>query len=62
MSNENLKRTPHQTKDERVWWYEEPRGITIVIEFWECSSDTKDTQQIYIPWGALRRAVARKDQ
>ena len=38
-----------------AWWYEEPGGVTLVVE----SHD--ETMQLRIPWQSLRAALRRKD-
>ena len=56
MSNKDLRTAPHSFKDEdRVWWYEEPHGITIVVR------DYKE-RFFNIPWKTIRNALKRKDK
>jgi len=55
----SLHLKPHHTSGEPGWWwYEEPRGITVVL-----SSDLTGDRNIMvkIAWRALRNALVRKD-
>ena len=56
MGNRHLSRDPHHTKDDGVWWYEEPVGITLFVE-----QRTK-VATIIIPWRSIRAALKRKDK
>ena len=59
MADKDLSRKPHSIRGtERVWWYEEPRGICIVTNY--LGSD--DSKSLYIPWSAIRAALARKEK
>jgi hypothetical protein len=51
MSKKHLEKKPHLI-DEKRWWYEEPKGIYVVIY----GSSTM------IPWRAIRAALKRLDQ
>jgi hypothetical protein len=58
MSNKNLRRTAHEFKKEkRVWWYEETKGIRLVVNFGKGT-----VCQPIIPWKTIRAALARKDK
>jgi len=57
MADKDLKRGPHYFKHrDDVWWYEEPKGIYIVVK-----QQFKTTTDIEIPWRSLRAALRRKD-
>lgn len=57
MADKDLQLDPHKIRGtDKAWWYEEETGICIVVE------PNVTTQQIMIPWGALRSALKRKDQ
>lgn len=54
--NKHLLRYPHdQGKDQ--WWYEEPRGIVVVMF---CNDGTSRVAKP-ITWSSLRAALKRKD-
>ena len=58
MANKDLHRHAHGPRDESWWWYEEPRGLTIVVPAHEglCAKVIK------IPWRSIRASLARKDK
>jgi hypothetical protein len=56
MANSDLKRDPHKI-DENTWWYEEPRGLEIILH-----DADMDSRRISIPWRAIRNALKRKDK
>lgn len=58
MSEKHLKGTPHKIRGtETAWWYEEPKGLCLVVE---CpGSQGAVTRQITIPWHAILGAVKR---
>lgn len=68
MSNKHLKRSSHCI-DREAWWYEEQRGIAIIVEIREGGPKTLTGagaliagKVINIPWRLLRAALARKDR
>jgi len=54
MSAKDLKRSPHLV-DDRAWWYEDIRGIVVVVE-------SSKTRLLTLPWRSLRAALKRKDK
>jgi len=55
MSDKHLKLSPHKIRGiKTAWWYEEPQGITIIVE------PHKDTISLKILWKHLQPAVQRK--
>lgn len=52
--NKNLNRKPHVI-DEKSWWYEENRGISIIIEPHDGTTEKR------INWRVIRSALKRKD-
>ena len=60
MSNKDLLRTSHAIRDDKdAWWYEEEKGICLVVS--DPSKD-RNTFQFTIPWRSLRAALKRKDK
>jgi len=58
MSDKHLQHNPHQIRGvANVWWYEEPRGMELIVERVGMS-----TQHVTIPWYVVRFALARKDK
>lgn len=47
---------PHKIDDDG-WWYEEPKGITVVVH-----TDTQGAKQVFIPWRTIRAALRRLDK
>jgi hypothetical protein len=63
MSNIHLHCNPHAVKgDKTAWWYEEPKGICVVQEFYDDAGGTLATRFVTIPWASIRGALARKDR
>ena len=64
MSNQHLKSTPHTiAHDPTVKWYEEPKGIWVVQEYYRAKDGLYlGTRSVVIPWRAIRAALKRKDQ
>lgn len=63
MSRKHLRRDPqHVAKDQTWWYYEEPAGLTVVVEprapFGEKSATTR---MVILPWSRIRAALKRKD-
>ena len=57
MRKDKTRRQPHKvTGTERVWWYEQPSGITVVVEPHE------QTTQVFIPWRRILPAIKRAIQ
>lgn len=60
MANKHLHLEPHHV-DQDFWWYEENKGITVVMQL-----PTKDggwAQTVRrIPWADIRAALKRKDR
>lgn len=55
--NKDLKGNPHTIANRTdAWWYEEPHGISVVVEPGE------KTKTIDIPWKSIRNALKRKDR
>ena len=62
MTDFDLRNYPHKLRGtDRTWWYEEPHGITVVHQVY-IQEVLNRTDQIKIPWRALRDALARKDR
>ena len=57
----DLDGNPHNI-DEWAWWYEEPRGINLVVEERGHDGSYIRTRQRLIPWGQIRAALARLDK
>lgn len=63
MSDQHLKRTPHNiAHDQDVWWYEEPAGICVVQKYRDNTGVLHGTRSVVIPWRSLRAAMKRKAQ
>ena len=64
MSNQHLKRTPHKiAHDPTVKWYEEPKGIWVVQEYYRAKDGLYlGTRSVVISWRAIRAALKRKDK
>jgi len=59
MSNKHLRCQPHAIRGTKTaWWYEEPEGLTFVIE----NVASEGTKQITIHWNYIRAALSRKDR
>lgn len=56
MSDTHLRRDSHKTKYSRIWWYEDNRGIDVVVHPHETCVI------VNITWRALRAALERKDR
>lgn len=56
MSKNDLSLKPHLTKDDDVWWYEEPEGISII-----CSGKHED-HRVIISWNSIRAVLQRLDK
>jgi len=57
MADKHLKLDAHIIRgNKHIWWYEEPKGISIVTD---CHYEAIDT--VYVPWSAIRAALRRKD-
>ena len=57
MSDKHLSLKPHSIRNRSdTWWYEDPKGINIVVE------PQHRTTDITIPWRAIKNALARKEQ
>ena len=55
MADKDLKLEPHHIHgDPEMWWYEEPKGICVVVK--------KGESQHYIRWDYLKAALARKEK
>ncbi len=58
MSDNDLKLSSHKLRGRYdAWWYEEAKGICLVVQFTSTITKTVD-----IPWREIRRALARKDK
>ena len=56
MSAKHMKRNSHKTPDKNIWWYEDNRGIDVIVHpHVACVS-------VQISWRALRAALKRKDR
>ena len=62
MGNQHLSLKPHRVGDDGCWWYEEPEGITVVVEHRTKQGIFCKTKQYKIRWSAIRHALARKDK
>ena len=54
MADKDLSKDSHKTKNKDARWYEQPKGICIVVQH--------RTPFINISWKTLRAAIARKDK
>lgn len=61
MMNKDLSLKP-TTMDENAWWYEDHKGFTIVHRIYDSKKKYIRTDQLKIPWGQIRKALARKDK
>jgi hypothetical protein len=61
MSNTDLSIHPHAI-DEHSWWYEEEKGIRVVIEARDSAGRFYMTVQRLIPWKEIKAAAARLDR
>ena len=57
MSQKDLKRGPHNSKNGKWWWYEERGGISLFHQGEDLAVDSH-----FIRWSALRAALKRKDK
>ena len=58
MANANLWHEPHRVAS-WLWWYEEPSGITVVVD---PQAVPKTENLVTIRWKSVRAALARKDR
>ena len=57
MSDKHLSLKPHNIRNRSdAWWYEESKGINMVVE------PQDQTTQITIPWQEIKNALARKER
>jgi len=62
MADKDLRKKPHNITHD-IWWYEEPKGICLFIQFSDVLSKTGfRTEQYYISWETIRAALKRKDK
>lgn len=61
MAAKDLSRNPHNVTD-NLWWYEESRGVELVLRVTDNQGGYLRTEQHTISWDVLRRALARKDK
>jgi len=59
MSDKHLLVDPHQI-DEFAWWYEEPKGISILIEVRKPNGEHLSTEQRTLAWRSVEAALRRK--
>ncbi len=60
MSNQDLRLIPHKRrKDPDSWWYEEPQGLWVVVQY---RDNGLRYLHVQIPWRSLRAALKRKDK
>lgn len=59
--NKHLSCKPQDVTN-RLWYYEEPSGITVVHEIFQADGSYLRTDQIVIPWTKIRRSLQRKDK
>lgn len=45
--------------NEQNWYYEEPKGITLIHEVW-WEGNYRQTDRIFIPWKRLLESVRRR--
>lgn len=58
MSDKDLWLKPHKVRGrEDAWWYEEPQGISIVV-----NNETRGSKVVEIPWRLIRSALHRLDK
>lgn len=60
MANKDLRRAPHNRKDGKVWWYEQPSGIYMCVD--PKTEKIGGIIKVEIPWSSLRAALKRKDR
>jgi hypothetical protein len=62
MADKHLDPRPHHVRGcDDAWWYEEPRGICVVVEGHD-ELGRKLTKQRMIPWRSIKTALARKER
>ena len=62
MSDTDLKLHAHKIRGHTdAWWYEDPKGIAVVVEFRDEDGTHQESKIILIPWNMLRPALERKD-
>jgi len=59
MTNKHLHRDPIDIEKD-VWYYEEPKGISVYVDIKSPSGDYMQTKSFVIPWGKLKKSVERK--
>ena len=63
MSDTDLQRGPTHFKDvEGAWWYEEPKGISIIVENRDEDGILRETKVLWLTWHKIRNALERKDR
>ena len=60
MANKHLSLKHNQIVD-GCWWYEEEKGITVVVQHTDDNDSYSHTQLYLIPWKHIRAALGRKD-
>ena len=60
MANKHLNRKPHKITD-HCWWYEQQKGIEVVVEHTDDDDLYSHTAIYLIPWKDIRAALGRKD-
>ncbi len=61
MAAKDLSLKPHDI-NENLWWYENYRGVELVIRHTDKNGTYVRTELSIISWDVLRRALARKDK
>jgi len=61
MADKDLKRSSHRNKD-GWWWYEEPKGIAVMVPQNDRAGNHLRTTEHVITWRSLRGALKRKDK
>lgn len=60
MANEHLSLKHHYIAD-GCWWYEQEKGIDVVVEHTDDADRYHHTETYLISWEDIRAALGRKD-
>ena len=61
MADKDLLRTSHKVKaTPNAWWYEESRGISVIVH--KDAITSSGAAEINIPWSQLKSALSRKER
>lgn len=59
--NKHLNRNPHYV-DDHCWWYEDDKGINVVLEREAFAGTCQAAVIRHIDWRTIRAALKRKDR